>query len=95
MELRSITIEDSQNLNLNISPNPASHQFSLLIDGMESDGEIQIFDMTGSLIYKQFVNQHTTKVNIDADTGQYHDGIYIVTLNTGTEVLTERVIISK
>lgn len=93
---RSVALEDQvKETSMIVYPNPASEHFSLLIEDLETKGELHIYDMTGSLVYKQDVSELTSKINIDADALPYNSGIYVIMLNTGTQVLTERVVVNK
>ena len=93
---RSVEIEDNaESVGMQLYPNPATETFSVIVQGIESEGQLYIYDMTGSLVYKQDVNRQTTMITIDADAHLNNAGVYVVTLNTGTRLLTERVVINK
>ena len=79
-------IENISNINVSIYPNPSTGKFT--IKGLEIQ-KIEIFDITGKLIYKTFVNEIEQVI----DVSYCPKGIYFVKVITLNEVANTRLII--
>ena len=96
VEARSaIREQDVDPQGMSVFPNPASNNFSIILDGLNAASELKIFNTTGRLIYQQDVSKNTSKINIDANTGSYTDGVYIIIVQSDNNILTDRIVINK
>ncbi len=85
-------IEDSPSLSnqpqINISPNPNSGAFTLLVSG-EGEKQVFIYNVIGKMIYE---NDHVTDRSLSLDISDQTKGIYFVKVIFGTVVKTEKII---
>ena len=85
-----------QNMNADVStlllsPNPATNFIKInYISNTENDGQIQIIDLSGKVIFKQennfVVGQNTLQVSIE----NWQNGLYLLTVQNGKEIFHEK-----
>ncbi|MBK9401513.1 MAG: SBBP repeat-containing protein [Bacteroidetes bacterium] len=84
--------ENSHTATFLLSPNPASNQFSINLNGSFEKSEIQITDITGKEVYRHtFFENNALIVN----TGGLADGLYTVTITTRAFTGSRKLIIQK
>ena len=71
----------------NISPNPSIGNIS--ITGNVSIDELKVSDMLGQIVYEAKPNTANTTLTLNTE------GVYFITLTSGTETSTKKVIVSK
>jgi hypothetical protein len=74
-----------------VYPNPANDKFTIQLDELKAQGKIEIFDLTGKLIYFQNINGKNTEIN----TKEFSAGIYFIKINQKDLITTKKVIIEK
>jgi alpha/beta superfamily hydrolase len=74
-----------------VYPNPATDKFTIQLDELKAQGKIEIFDLTGKLIYFQNINGKNTEIN----TKDFSVGIYFIKINQKDLITTKKVIIEK
>lgn len=78
-----------------ISPNPASDRVTFNLSKDEgADAAIEIWDITGRLIYLRKLNKDDNLSNIDWNTEGVSKGIYFATFTNGGEKSTKKLIIN-
>ena len=70
-----------------IYPNPVTDYLFIDIDSEEVIS-IQVFDMTGSVLYEQDISSQTTEIHMSG----LSEGLYLVRLSTGKESISKRII---
>lgn len=76
-----------------ISPNPASANFSLVIDGISfTDCQIAIYDNLGRLVFKENYRAINSSLNQTIDVSNFKTGIYLVNFTDGKNILTKKLI---
>ena len=80
--------EDIANSNVNLFPNPANDLVTFTAEG-STIAEVQIFDLTGKMIYSNYPSSSRLEVN----TSNYASGTYIVKVITENESATRRLIV--
>ncbi len=78
----------NRQLTFNISPNPSSGNISIA-GNIKNIDELKVTDMLGQLVYEAKPNTINTTLTLP-DTG-----VYFITLTSGTETSTKKVIVSK
>ena len=73
---------------LTIRPNPATNFALIEFTNIEGNGTIEIFDITGKLIYTTFV----TSTSISLDVSAFTSGIYFVVLKSGNTTSSDKLI---
>ena len=80
--------ENINNSNVSIFPNPANDLVTFIAES-STIAEVQIFDLTGKMIYSNFSSSSRLEVN----TSNYASGTYIVKVITENESATRRLIV--
>jgi len=75
----------------NVYPNPATDKFTIQLDELKAQGKIEIFDLTGKLIYTQNINGKSTEINAK----DFGAGIYFIKINQKEFITTKKIIIEK
>ncbi len=73
-----------------LSPNPASSFFNINVPEVLSNYDIRIFDVLGRVVYQEEFNYHQ---NINLDTKNWAQGVYQVSLRSGNESFTKKIVI--
>ena len=82
-------LQQNQNI-LKLSPNPASSQVILHWKGNDNiEVPIQIYDISGKLVKEINMNNRIEKINVS----DFENGLYIVKLQTGKGVFSNRLLI--
>ncbi|MDY0217599.1 MAG: T9SS type A sorting domain-containing protein, partial [Bacteroidales bacterium] len=89
-------IENDTPKSIEIFPNPSNGDFTMLIsnDKYESTS-IEIFDMTGRIIYKQatILQEGINVINLSAS--HLSNGIYFVSTNVQGQKMTQKILLKK
>jgi hypothetical protein len=81
-------------LNINIFPNPASDLIAIQVAGLvKSDLQVSLYDMLGKKIASSAINAGQTIAYFDTQT--LYDGMYIVTIENGKNILSKKVVIKR
>ena len=81
------------NTSLNVYPNPASGHVYIDVNlSSRQDGEIKIFDVLGKQVYSHAFRALTAE-SVEADLSELQSGVYMVSLRTGKEVITKKLMI--
>lgn len=84
-----LKIEDKSLLNFNIYPNPATNEINILIDEINHNTKVSIYNLQGQLILEKAIKSSQSKVNIST----FSKGIYFVKIANGSDVKTEKLVI--
>jgi hypothetical protein len=80
---------------LNVYPNPSGGSIYLDINlNGKNQGKVEIYDMMGKLTYSYALDNFDNEI-IRADLSAFSSGVYFVTLYTGNESLSKKIIIQK
>lgn len=79
---------------LNVYPNPSNGivYFDMNLANAE-DGEIAVYDLLGNKVYSRIFNGATVQ-NAEADFSFLAKGVYFVTLTTGTQTVTQKLLLN-
>ncbi len=79
-----------------IYPNPAENNFSAVVSSeIAANAEMRIADITGRTMLIKAVSLQKGSQTIPVDASNLSSGTYIVTLNTGSSVQTQKLVIMK
>ena len=82
----------AQNENIIIYPNPATDIVTLNINNANNkDLEINIYDITGTLVKSEILKQNQQKINI----GDLSNGVYMVSIKSKDLTENQRLIIQR
>ncbi|MBE0637652.1 MAG: T9SS type A sorting domain-containing protein [Bacteroidales bacterium] len=78
-----------------ITPNPTEGAFDILLNGFKKDGEIQVYNMDGAVIFTEKIDlgRMSTNPTRSFDFRYMPKGIYLVKINSGSQTQSEKVII--
>ncbi len=79
---------------LKIMPNPSDGNFSIEFKALNKSGTVYIYDINGTLVYKEYVSPFTTIKNINLQ-NVLSNGLYAVSLFRGNERALGKVIVKK
>ena len=82
--------EVEDNLGLRVFPNPANEVINISLN-KEVSATITLLDVSGKVVRTQALNGISTSIN----TASLNSGVYFVTINDGTSVSTQKVVIKK
>ena len=82
--------EVENNLGLRVFPNPANEVINISLN-KEVSATLTLLDVSGKVIKTQELNGISTSIN----TASLNSGVYFVTINDGTSVSTQKVVIKK
>lgn len=86
-------VEETEKV-LIISPNPASESVNINYQGTSSSKvDLVIYDMLGNFVYSQTENVSDGNFFKTIDTFNFRSGVYIVSINDGTQVQNQKLII--
>jgi hypothetical protein len=87
----------SRNVGIRAFPNPCSTETNILIHNEHTGNLIlQVYSVDGQLIklvHKE--NQTAGELGIMLDTHDFHNGLYLLTLQSGTHTMTLKLIVQK
>jgi hypothetical protein len=78
------------NLGLRVFPNPANEVINISLN-KEVSATLTLLDVSGKVVRTQALNGISTSIN----TASLNSGVYFVTINDGTSVSTQKVVIKK
>ena len=82
--------EVEDNLGLRVFPNPANEVINISLN-KEVSATLTLLDVSGKVVRTQAINGISTSIN----TASLNSGVYFVTINDGTSVSTQKVVIKK
>ena len=82
--------EVEDNLGLRVFPNPANEVINISLN-KEVSATLTLLDVSGKVVRTQTLNGISTSIN----TASLNSGVYFVTINDGTSVSTQKVVIKK
>ena len=79
--------------NFNVYPNPSNGTFSIQLKEVISDFEVEIFDITGKVIYTQEFYQNSDLVKEINVKNEISKGIYFLNIRSSDNLVTKKIII--
>jgi len=81
---------------LSVYPNPADQFIIIEFNYVENTAALlKIFDMTGKVVFSQFIENPASERQVRINTNHLTPGIYFVELRGGNDVMTRKVSISR
>ena len=77
---------------VNIYPNPTNNLVNIEFSGITSKSTINVYNLVGENIISKDIDPSFNKL-IQLDLSTYKSGIYFVTVDTGTKIITKRVML--
>lgn len=79
-----------------VYPNPAGQSFNAVINSTEAgNGSLDVYDVTGKLLISKNITLQAGSQTIANDVSQIAPGVYFVTLHSGGNVQTQKLVIMK
>ena len=91
--LESIANYGTELIDLAVFPNPTTGSFTLkFLTNATTDFEVHVYDIRGRRIYtKEFENRINFNQTINLE--NVHSGIYLMTVSSGSELITKRILV--
>ena len=87
-----IVLDQSNELALDIFPNPSNGHFNLSVAALATEGNVRIFDMKGSLIHQEKIVAADFQV-LELDFQHLKPGMYLMELATAGQSVAKRILI--
>ncbi len=85
-------IVNTNELRISSSPNPTADQVNVKVSNIKrSQGQIMIFDAIGELIHQEEITENDTVEKV-FDLSNFSEGVYIIKVKSGFEVVTSKII---
>ncbi len=79
-----------------IYPNPVKDIANLVLNTPNSQIlELEIYDLTGSLMFKEDLNTESGKNEFSLNVVDWSSGVYFCRINDGSQVTTKRMVVDK
>ena len=95
MQEAEIYVDNCTNINekltsdFKISPNPNNGEFEVNLSYISENTAIEIFDLSGKLIYRSKLDHNNQSINVNSISG----GVYLITLIENENRKTKKLII--
>jgi hypothetical protein len=78
-----------------IFPNPASGEVTLVVPfGKHAKGTVNMFDMTGKLVYTQQMEGDRALKTFNMDVSGYQAGVYMISFTSGEKTFTNKLVVT-
>ncbi len=89
--IRTFDITDDLEVDMKIFPNPASEMVSVRVD--DEIQQVTVFNVQGQQMFRRDYNEGTDRVNLDVSA--LATGVYMISVQTEDELITERLVIHR
>ena len=87
---------DDDSMVLTLYPNPANNEVTFRLNGFEDEGvELTLFDYSGKAVWQTTIEEGQHELTLNLSDDNFASGIYIVKINSQSDVLTKWFVISK
>jgi PKD repeat protein len=87
----SIQVKPEQ---INVYPNPANNIVNILFSGISAKSKVNVYNLVGEKILSEEVNPSFNNL-LQLDMSTCNSGIYFVTVDTGTKIISKRIMLVK
>ena len=89
-------VPDAGSSSISIYPNPANDRFTVEFVSESDDRDyLKIYDLCGKALYETSVNGEPRNIKKEIDLSKIASGIYIVSVQSGSSIITDKLIIQK
>lgn len=89
----STSVQPAEIVKVFVYPNPANNYFNIQFTGEEFVKDVSLINSVGQIILNKSYNANLRSLNIKTD--RYHNGTYILKINTHKRTLTQKIVILK
>ena len=90
MNMGVLGLDEEAKVEISVFPNPANEVINISLN-KEVSASLSLLDVSGKVVRTQALNGISTSIN----TASLNSGVYFVTINDGTSVSTQKVVIKK
>lgn len=91
--MASPDITEAASIGMKLYPNPADNLIHLAyVSNEENASVVTVIDLTGHVVFNQVLDQNGSTGELILDLSGYSEGMYVVTLQNGKDVITQRFI---
>ena len=87
----SVSINDKSKSTINVYPNPASDNVNIVTNTLDLNSQINIYDISGKLIFSQKIKDNFSVINLPVDT--YKSGVYTISLLENKSIYHKKLIV--
>ena len=87
----SVSINDKSKSTINVYPNPASDNVNIVTNTLDLNSQINIYDISGKLIFSQKIKDNFSVINLPVDT--YKSGVYTISLLENKSIYYKKLIV--
>ena len=87
----SVSINDKNKSTINVYPNPASDNVNIVTNTLDLNSQINIYDISGKLIFSQKIKDNFSVINLPVDT--YKSGVYTISLLENKSIYHKKLIV--
>ena len=87
----SVSINDKNKSTINVYPNPASDNVNIVTNTLDLNSQINIYDISGKLIFSQKIKDNFSVINLPVDT--YKSGVYTISLLENKSIHHKKLIV--
>lgn len=80
---------------LQVFPNPTNGLVNIRLFGMESEANVTVFDQLGRMVWTQKVEEGQDALQLDFSDSNFQNGVYLISVVSNGEQMTERLLITK
>jgi len=91
--LSATDLSEAPSIGMKLYPNPADNQIHLsYVSNEENASIVTVIDLTGHIVFSQVLDQTGSEGELVLDLSGYSEGMYVVTLQNGKDLITQRFI---
>jgi len=85
--------ENNASFGLNVYPNPAENQANISVSVENANVAVSLTDLSGKVVYNNNLGTVNGTKNVTINTGNFANGIYMVTVNSNGNISTKKLVI--
>lgn len=85
----------AQHHELELFPNPASHEINIHFDRHAPTTALRITDILGRVVFEKEIEEGTERMTINLNDSQFENGLYLVSLFQGGEMKTSQLVVQR
>jgi len=88
-----VSQEPLQKKAIEVFPNPSDGEFTVTVTNLKGDAAIRVISLLGNVVYNHQYSSSTGSFTRKLDLSDLPAGIYLLSVNTGTEQMNQRIVI--
>ena len=80
---------------MTLYPNPATNKVNIMLNGIDQESELQVYDMQGRRVTQQKIEEGAKRITLDTDSGRWSSGVYMIMVNKGGKCKYQKLILNR